>query len=337
MTKHNNFDLLRLFAALVVMLVHLQSNDHFPLVATATFYNGCLHNLNRLFPGVPVFFIISGFLITGSWLKHPERFVRGRVLRIYPAYLTCLVLTVILLLTCGLWQRLTLLQMGTWILAQATLITPLYTPAPLEAFGGIMVNGSLWTIPVECSLYSLTPLLVSACHRNWWIAMLCIVSAAVFYLDTQQQTRWSIFPMFWWFGMGMLAQLHWPRISRFVSGKALWWLGGYVGLFLATAHSHFLSPRGASILYGIVLVMVVLALAHTAPGLSRRILRNNDISYGIYLYHDPILHTLFAWRWIGLYPAIGGCMAVLLMACLSWHWIEKPCLRLKQLARMPAG
>jgi len=54
--KTNNFDLVRLLAALQVILVHGYGVEYLPWLNSAI----------AMFPGVPMFFVISGFLVSAS-------------------------------------------------------------------------------------------------------------------------------------------------------------------------------------------------------------------------------------------------------------------------------
>jgi peptidoglycan/LPS O-acetylase OafA/YrhL len=69
-----------------------------------------------------------------------------------------------------------------------------------------------------------------------------------------------------------------------------------------------------------------------------KFLKRGDYSYGVYLYHDPILQSI-----ISIFPAICmipktgaaftfacGIPFVFLMASFSWHFIEKPILALRK-------
>ena len=86
--ENNNFDLIRLLAALQVAISHACSH--------LEFYSPALEFL-AVIPGVPVFFFVSGFLISGSFhnskmaLKPLANFFLKRVLRLYPALLVVLV------------------------------------------------------------------------------------------------------------------------------------------------------------------------------------------------------------------------------------------------------
>src|SRR5438046_7505696 len=80
--RDNNFNLVRLFAAGLVLVSHswpLTATPGEPLERFADFSLGHL--------GVDVFFVVSGFLVTGSLLARSTlgAFLRARALRIFPA------------------------------------------------------------------------------------------------------------------------------------------------------------------------------------------------------------------------------------------------------------
>lgn len=88
----------------------------------------------------------------------------------------------------------------------------------------------------------------------------------------------------------------------------------------------------------VILPFLALAFGLTAnTWLSR--LSNLDYSYGIYIYAFPIQQAL-----VGFYPKMPLLLYLLLstvctlsLAALSWHWIEKPALRLKPRASRVAA
>src|ERR1700749_61918 len=92
----NNLNYIRLLAALQVLFFH--SAKHFGVTFDTPFLS-FIEKILRAFPGVPVFFMISGFLITHSWLAKPDikRYVRTRFLRIFPALWVCLFVNIICL------------------------------------------------------------------------------------------------------------------------------------------------------------------------------------------------------------------------------------------------
>src|SRR3954471_22098044 len=93
--RANNFAILRLAAAAFVVLFH-----SFALPGRWT-----QEPLWRLAPemnfgalGVKIFFVISGFLVTASFLSRqsPVAFVKARVLRVYPALVAATLFTIVL-------------------------------------------------------------------------------------------------------------------------------------------------------------------------------------------------------------------------------------------------
>ena len=108
------------------------------------------------------FFAISGFLVTASLLKRGlVDYTISRALRIYPALAVCVFATVFIL-----GPALTRLSLSeyfshptTWnFLTNALLFMNMVWTLPGVFESNVLpaVNGSLWTLPVEVSLLSVT-------------------------------------------------------------------------------------------------------------------------------------------------------------------------------------
>src|SRR5438552_3586792 len=94
--RTNNFDVLRALAALQVLVRHAIEHLHITsLQSTGAFID--------YFPGVPIFFVVSGFLISRSWERAPsvKHYLLNRGLRIYPALWICLGVSVLIFLSAG--------------------------------------------------------------------------------------------------------------------------------------------------------------------------------------------------------------------------------------------
>ena len=139
------------------------------------------------------------------------------------------------------------------------------------------------------------------------------------------------FPWLGMFCVGILAQRNLSRILPIVTGRA--WLFGaiYAGVVALTASGHwpillFGTSRYVSVINFAALALFTLALAYTNQGLAQRVLRRNDISYGLYLVHLPIMNALLAIGFTGFAGAALATLASVVLAILIWTCIERPIL-----------
>jgi peptidoglycan/LPS O-acetylase OafA/YrhL len=144
--RRDNFDLLRILVAVLVLTNH------------ATLHLGLDKHFTRLisfFPGVPIFFVISGFLVSKSYERSSSlwSYARSRLLRIFPGLWVCVLLTIPVATYFG-YDFLHLRGLA-WLVAQ--LCGAIYTPGFLKSFGFGSYNGSLWTIPLVLQFYVLLP------------------------------------------------------------------------------------------------------------------------------------------------------------------------------------
>ncbi|MEZ5816325.1 MAG: acyltransferase [Hyphomicrobiaceae bacterium] len=295
---------------------------------------------------VPMFFALSGFLVTASALRVREvgGFLTLRALRIFPA------LTVEVLLSA--------LLLGPLLTAMA--LSDYFTSTSFfRYFGNILgfvsfelpgvfaenrttniVNANLWTLPGEFYCYLVTALLMAtgqmfdrrAFTRAFAIATAAAVVASLGFGFGLSPTTASTPLLVYYFFTGCLFY-HWrqeiPRNGRLFMLAAL----AAYGLLLWQP-SAFIAPLF------VVYVTVYLGLFHHAWIAG---LRKFDYSYGIYLYGFPITQALLA-----LWPSFHGhgrLLAVvagattLAFAAASWHLIEQPMLSLKKrfLAKRPSN
>ncbi len=336
LTSVNNFDLIRLLAALQVMLKHALIHLGFDGPGT---------ELLGVFPGVPVFFFISGFLIFQSYgnSRGLYQFSVNRMLRIYPALVVCFAVSVAMVLATGYltWSDLASRPFLIWAAAQLSVLQ-IYNAEFLRGFGVGVLNGSLWTVAVELQFYLLTPLLAWATRNrsSVWAAIIGLGVAANlamgFWSGSFAAKLFSVSfpPWFYMFVLGawlstrsdwqaMLLQLHPLALLAAYAGAGV--LGDLAGLRVIGNEVNPLSY--------LLLAMLVFRLAYARPDLSERLLGRNDISYGVYIYHMPVInllvfHGLSGEQW-NVFAASGATVA---LALASWRWIERPALRLKKLA-----
>jgi len=322
--RTNNFDALRLMAATMVVLGH-----SFILVAE-TPHVLLAHAVSTI--GVMVFFAISGYLITKSWMNDPHvlRFTWRRVRRIFPALILVVLVSVFaigLALTPLGWREYLTHPHTTRYFGNAMLY--ISYSLPLVFANNIYphaVNGSLWTLPVEVAMYALTPLLVL--FGRWRLALIAVLGVAIWlgiHAIFGRPTPWVIAGTEFWTAC-MLAPyfVAGALIARFRLER---WLDARIGLVAVVAlHIAPFDPILREGLLGIVLPYAVLAVGLRAWPAFRSAGRFGDASYGIYLWSFPVqqiaVHVMGATGggWANFAVAMPVSLA---LGLLSWHLLEK--------------
>ena len=340
----NNFDLIRLLAALQVAIVHIISylKPSEPIVAIVGFGLG-------LFPGVPVFFLISGFLISRSLEQSAslKAYYRNRCLRIFPALWVCLLVTVGVIFACGV-LTIGIASTTDWLIWWADNMIGLesYRAAFLDSIGTGQINGSLWTIPVELEFYLLLPGIYSVLklreHRrnapllilltvSVAIRLACVNGAPLARMGASSLVLPTVVPYLWMFLLGVLAQRNWQAIRHWLAGRFHWWLLGYL-VARAVAARLQVGSGGLEInpAFFVLVAGVVLSGAMSARSLSNRLLRRNDISYGTYIYHMPVVNLVVQYGAAASLWSVAMALAASLgLASASWRLVEKPFLAQK--------
>ena len=337
--------MLRLLAAIQVVVVHAM--DHLrPAGLPAPSWQWFL----EAFPGVPIFFAISGFLISLSYERSADlkTYTQNRALRILPGLWACFFVSVAsVAIVAPQVLHVGVQQLAPWVVAQLTL-GQFYNPAWLRGYGVGVLNGSLWTIPVEIQFYAVLPLIYLALglrQRRGNAGLLTLLAAfwgvnrLFVHLDAADGAQlwyklWSVtfLPYIYLFIAGILLQRNWARVAGWFAGRWLPWFTTYVvialvlhrvGLVVGTNH-----PSPVSVPF---LLAVVFSAAYSAPTLADRLLSRNDISYGTYIYHMPVVNAFIMLGVAGSAGAICLILGVtLLVAATSWRLVERPALRKKR-------
>jgi peptidoglycan/LPS O-acetylase OafA/YrhL len=168
------FDLVRLFGAILVIFGH-----SYPLTGVAG--PGLAANGVATI-GVKIFFVVSGYLIAQSWLRDPNlpRFLIRRCLRIFPALIVLIFVTTFIV--GPLLSRLPASEYFTHpetynYLQNILLYINYFLPGVFEKnIYPNAVNGSLWSLPAEFSMYILTPFLIAGATVRWARAVFAAVA-----------------------------------------------------------------------------------------------------------------------------------------------------------------
>jgi len=299
--------------------------------------------------GVRLFFCLSGFLITAlvvQELRDTGRldfrdFYRRRALRLLPALVASTALVVLVGMVVGGWFAqwrdvlAVLLYVGNWRLVD-------------DGLGGL---AGTWSLSVEEQFYLLWPALLVLLARVSTRALCFVAVGGVAASLAVRLATWSDGdPAMLSYGTqmhvdallggGLLAV---ALVGRRTPAWSGWWAvpPALVLLVGGTAQgASFYLVTGAASLVGGLWMVAVGALARDGGPLSwswvgwfgRR-------SYGIYLYHCPVVfyldlqHPQLQWWWrLPIILAFGLGLAV-----ISWRWVEQPFLRRKHRTERPVA
>jgi peptidoglycan/LPS O-acetylase OafA/YrhL len=321
LTRVKIVDPLRGLAALAVAWFHFTNGSPFVKTAwlRASGWYGCL--------GVPVFFVISGFVIPYSMCcggyqsgRHFGRFLTKRLVRLEPPYLASIALVI-----------------GLWYLSSHTPgfagTEPRFSPAQLllhlgylnTFFGYPWLNPVYWTLGIEFQYYLFVALVYRLLTARQ-AGLRAVVVAAMCGVALLVQTPMLVFHYLGLFTLGILAfQYH----SRLLSAKAF--VPAVAAVATITAFSQNLSIGLAGVATALVIAFVPMP-RHSG---MRVLVFLGSISYSVYLVHATIggrivsLGSRFTgglpWELAVLATAVG----VTLAAAIGFNrLVERPAQRL---------
>ncbi|MEU2612925.1 acyltransferase family protein [Micromonospora sp. NPDC007271] len=341
-------------------------------VGLVLLYHAGLPFLPGGFVGVDVFFVISGFLITGQLITEIERtgrvsllgFYARRAKRILPAATVVLAASAVavrLFVPRGEWQGIggdiaaAAIYVVNWRFADRAVdyLAADTPPSPVQHF---------WSLAVEEQFYLVWPLLI----------ILAILAA-------RRLRRTNVRPVLW-VGLAILAvpSFVWsivataasPQRAFFVSTTRLWELGIGAGIALIATRAARM-PRALAVILGwlglaAIVVAALLVTADTAwPGyaaalptlgaaaviaagaaagsrgpvlvLGTRPFRwVGDLSYSLYLWHWPMLIVAAAyWDDLSLTRGMAVALASVVPAWLTFRLVENPLRYSRAISKSP--
>ena len=339
--RNNNFNLIRFVAAFLVLVSHsyaltLGAGEHEPLVAALGLSLGAI--------AVDVFFVTSGYLVAASLFRGSgfKSFIISRLLRIYPALLVVITISVFVLgpyfTTLPLDQYFSDEQTYKHFFKNVTLLFGVEYRLP-GVFESIpfanAVNGSLWTLPYEIRLYCLLAILglLSKLMSSYTpfknipsFFFALTFCAVIFNIYVEQ------------IGLDIPQRKLLHLFSIFFTGATLYLLRDRVAMndLLASAAIAVLTIAiifdfAFFIAYVIALPYLTFYFAYKITGPILKFNQFGDLSYGIYIVAFPLQQVIMTLQpetqVTGLIVKAG--FLTLICAALSWYLIEKPSLRFK--------
>lgn len=315
------------------------------------------------FTGVDIFFVISGFVVTGSLVGREftsfrqlaAYFYARRLMRIMPALVVMLLVSLLAsqLFIPDAWLSNSLSQVARFAffgLSNVVLATDTDSYfGPQAAYNPFTHT---WSLGVEEQFYLFFPFIL------WWhhrlhsgakaVRLVAILSAlslllcAVLGIFAQKFAFYLIFPRFWELGAGMLLCLTRERWQPWAAGRR--WLAP-LGILLIAAG--FAIPEGPLFPFpGALLpvagtsLAIMAILGSTAPRAlgGRPMVAVGLLSYSLYLWHWPVF-VLFRWT-VGLHTLkhqLAALVIAIALAIFSYLLVEKPLRMSPLLVRWPRG
>lgn len=318
-----------------------------------------LRSVTELFwSGVDLFFVLSGFLIGGIILDNHGR---AGFLRVFWIRRCCRILPPMALLlaacvaACHLLDR----ERFAWLFEN---LMPWWSYATFTQnilmglrgmFGGHFLDVT-WSLAVEEQFYIFAPLLVLLLGAKRWVKTLPVLIAAAFVLrlcfpgfQTYVNTPFRMDSLLSGF---LLAAIFRNGVAfAWLRSRRLWAVALLVAMVSATlwraAHGGFgqfeRTAAGAfaftwfAALYAVFILVILLheGSLFTAPLRAGAVCFCGAISYGLYLYHQPVSGLLHGWLERGGSPQLGIVTLLALAVSVGFSWIsfryfELPFLRL---------
>ncbi|USK68315.1 acyltransferase family protein [Peribacillus asahii] len=324
--RNNNFDIIRFLSALLVVFTHSYAltlgHERTEPLKLLTNQQSTLGKL-----AVLIFFISSGFLITQSYDRSKDivKFIKARILRIFPALIVIALLSVFflgpILTTYPLRSYFTNHDTYNYLRVILLWDIPYNLPGVFEGNPwGPVVNGSLWTLFYEFACYIIVAVLgiVGWLSKKHLLLCLFVITNVLSFLFVG-----NFLDLFNGFAAGALLYIFRNKIK--ISGNYA--ICSVILISLGTFTNYFLE---IFTLFGSYLVIY---LAFTPIINFSRFGKYGDFSYGIYIYGFPIQQLIVSFQIGAVEPMANFIISlpfILLMAVLSWHFVEKKALMFKK-------
>jgi peptidoglycan/LPS O-acetylase OafA/YrhL len=312
--RNNNFDIVRLLLASIVVFVHCADLSLSPSLVVIR------HTLSATM-AVEGFFAISGFLIFASYdrCKSLTEYFSNRAYRILPGYWLSTIFCLLIALSRGSFH------VGGFLLANLSFLNYLHPgiPGVFESNpGNPFLNGALWTIKIEVMFYVAVPIIVWFCRRlNRDIVLWTLFAASIVFrvaFAAHEKYALQLPGQLSYFMVGALIYYH----LGFFKKHGKWIMLASAACFALHFFTKWYFPRPAAV------AAFTLGASLLLPQIKGPT-RWGDFSYGTYILHYPIVQIVVAFGLFALHPWLALLLSVCVVAVaatLSWFFVEKPSL-----------
>ncbi len=338
MNTKNNFDFLRFLFAIFVIITH-----SYPLSgSTDSDVLSRLTNGNMVFSdlGVKGFFIISGYLIYQS-LRRSKNIIDyywKRFLRLFPGLLFVLLLTVALasIIYDGKTNYIENKSVYSYLYRNLSLFKLQYSISGVfdKNTYGNAINGSLWTICYEFTMYILLSFLFlfkSNTKIIKYVLSLLFVGFWIYFFEFKNYFDFTFFDLstsllsdvgIFFVAGALLAVFEFEKF-KYINSAIL------ISVILLIGNEIFISNYNCIRILFFPILVISIGLKSNEH-IIYLIQKTGDLSYGIYIYSFPVQQTLMHFfKLNALLLMIITLPISMFFAYFSWHFVEKKALSFK--------
>lgn len=319
----NNIILLRYFASIQVLIYH------FFYLTSSDFYFD--YKILNFLPGVPLFFIISGYLNFFSIHKYSTcQYIVKRIFRIYPVIFLYLVL---LLIHSYLRGYFNVFEYLIYFLSNLTFLQFIdYNPLSLVTH--IHSNGSLWSISVELSMYVFTILFLKNLKFKYSISIFIFFTFLnfLYFIYPEKDLFFKIFgvtflPWFYMYLSGFFLAKYPELKNNILKVNSYLFIGFFVSFLLLLYYFEMKIGNYLNLFHFFLLAVLFVKIGFS-PRLffiSKLSVFRYDLTYSLYVFHIPIIN-FFIFENLNL-TILNYILSCFFLSMLVFLFIERPILR----------
>ena len=338
MSRYNNFNILRFFAAFFVITGHMH---YLTGVTPPVVYGQAISTI-----GVKILFLLSGYFIALSFISdssknHIFKFFIKRIIRIFPPLIFVVISTMLL---CSLISTLSFdeyfLNRHLYSYLKNIILLPVYNLPGVFADNPypVAVNGSLWTMPVELLMYLLVPCLFFVNKFNKYCVFFILIFTCLVYLYcfNSQKTTIIFYGTNWYQALGIMPYFLigciyaiYPNLLKLLNLQIASLIIFILACFPISMYGYFINEFCFMFFFS----YFIFSFGNSAPPFLVVFFQKFEVSYGMYLWSFPIqqfLVSCFNNKIPFIIYLVLTIFITLFFSFISCVLIEKPCVKLSK-------
>lgn len=328
--RDNCFDVIRYFFTISIFIGHFYKLSN---INKTSFISGAT--------GVKAFFIMSGFLIFYSHIQKQnlKYYIEKRIRRILPPYVAVVILCVLagfFLTKLNISAYVSSVETYKYLIANLSFMNFIQPTLPgvFESNPIPAINGSLWTMKVEVLFYISVPFIfffLKRINKIWVLISIFAFSIAYDYCftalyeytnnDLYLLIRKQIGSQLIYFYSGTFILLYFDYFIKYL--KYIF----PIAIFIYIFRDNVILSNFEALAFAVILIGIAYNFKY-----MNFLKKYDNISYGMYLYHYPIIQAVVYYKitQYNIYIAfILAFFLTVLVSMLSWKFIEKPIIKNK--------